>query len=627
MTNYTIASRVLASRAIVAFEGEATSSVQKIMANVVTETSGERYNGENITFLLWLFNDDTFREELLHDWFYENMILAEKEDEEKDIKRTMRAVCKNALEGVRKGASNCPVILSKLTFNVFSHYLTTRKNKKGKYLSKGAYSGIRSALMHMYRMSGEEMNAGFRKDLGQFISGMKRVVTKAKLEEGASLDEGKKPMSFDVYKKMCDLLLRDGGEDAAFAHLFLILEWNLMARSENCVKMHVNHIQWREDALVFFFGKSKGNQSGENNHQPWHVYSNPLEPCICPVLSFAKYIFSHPDILKGDQLFPGTFQYDRFMKIFRKVIKDNLAAFEALGVEEGTLGSHSTRKGAITMVSTGCTVSPPMAAICLRACWSMGPVKDRYIHYEKAGDQFVGRTVTGISSLTKEFAVSPCYFELQDAPFGTKERIEDEIEENLVRKHELKPQLFAMLHFLYATICFHHDFLNECLHLRSSLRVSPMFIAASYLQTNKYAEVRFPWNKTENTPLFTGVPPHVAVLSEMEIMKKMMNEQTGTICESLRKEMDSRRVGGTEFAATQALEKFEAFASSMNESMQKWTNLTNMDRSKNAKEGVEHDHLGNDKLFSYRTQHNSWKRCALMTLRKATHLHSYRSRQ
>ena len=291
MANYNVA-----SRAIVAFEREATSSVQKIMANVVTETSSEQYNGENIIFLLWLYKDDMFREELLNDWFYENMILAEKEDEGKNVKRTMRAVCKKALEGIRKGASNCPLILSKLTFNVFSHYLTTRKNKKGKYLSKGAYSGIRSALMHMYRMSGDEMNDEFRKDMGQFISGMKRLVTKSKLDEGASLDEGKKPMSFDVYKTMCDLLLRDGGEDAAFAHLFLILEWNLMARSKNCTKMHVNHIQWREDSLVFFFGKSKGNQSGKNNHQPWHVYSNPLEPTICPVLSFAKYVFLHPDI-------------------------------------------------------------------------------------------------------------------------------------------------------------------------------------------------------------------------------------------------------------------------------------------------------------------------------------------
>ena len=75
---------------------------------------------------------------------------------------------------------------------------------------------------------------------------------KSKLDEGALLDEGKKLVSFVLYKKMCELLLRDGGQDVAFAHLFLVLEWNLITQSTNCVKIHVNHIQWREDSLVFF---------------------------------------------------------------------------------------------------------------------------------------------------------------------------------------------------------------------------------------------------------------------------------------------------------------------------------------------------------------------------------------
>ena len=43
-------------------------------------------------------------------------------------------------------------------------------------------------------------------------------------------------------------------------------------------------------------------------------------------------------------------------------------------------------------------------------------MKDKYIHYKKAGDQFCGRSVTGISSLCKEFAVSPAYFEVGSAP-------------------------------------------------------------------------------------------------------------------------------------------------------------------------------------------------------------------
>ena len=39
----------------------------------------------------------------------------------------------------------------------------------------------------------------------------------------------------------------------------------------------------------------------------------------------------------------------------------------------------------------------------------MVPIKDQYIHYEKAGDQFVGQSVTGISSLTTEFGVSTAH--------------------------------------------------------------------------------------------------------------------------------------------------------------------------------------------------------------------------
>ena len=83
--------------------------------------------------------------------------------------------------------------------------------------------------MYMYHMSGDKLNNKFRKNIEQFISFMKRVVTKAKLNEGTLLGEGEQTMSFDVYKKICETLLKDGDEDAAFAHLFLILEWDLIA--------------------------------------------------------------------------------------------------------------------------------------------------------------------------------------------------------------------------------------------------------------------------------------------------------------------------------------------------------------------------------------------------------------
>ena len=75
----------------------------------------------------------------------------------------------------------------------------------------------------------------------------------------------------------------------------------------------------------------------------------------------------------------------------------------------------------------------------------MGPVKGRYIHYEKAGDQFVGRCVTGISSLTPEFACSPCYFDYTCALPGTRTRIDDIIDENLVKKENVPATMFVSL--------------------------------------------------------------------------------------------------------------------------------------------------------------------------------------
>ena len=88
--------------------------------------------------------------------------------------------------------------------------------------------------------------------------------------------------------------------------------------------MKVNYVQWENDSLVFYFTKTKGDQSGDNSGDPWHVYSNPKNPELCPVLSLAKYLISHTDLLNGKfPLFHGNNQYDRFIKIFHRVIHDN----------------------------------------------------------------------------------------------------------------------------------------------------------------------------------------------------------------------------------------------------------------------------------------------------------------
>ena len=60
-------------------------------------------------------------------------------------------------------------------------------------------------------------------------------------------------------------------------------------------------------------------------------------------------------------------------------------------------------------------MSLPMASICLCVGWSIVPLKDTYIHYEKAGDQYVGRVINGLNVNVSEFGVSPPYFEFHVA--------------------------------------------------------------------------------------------------------------------------------------------------------------------------------------------------------------------
>ena len=67
----------------------------------------------------------------------------------------------------------------------------------------------------------------------------------------------------------------------------------------------------------------------------------------------------------------------------------------------------------------------------------MGPIKEQYIHYEKVGDQFWGRSVTGISFLTTEFGASPIHWGWTDSPVGSKDEIVALVEENFERRTDV----------------------------------------------------------------------------------------------------------------------------------------------------------------------------------------------
>ena len=186
-------------------------------------------------------------------------------------------------------------------------------------------------------------------------------------------------------------------------------------------------------------------------------------------------------------------------------------------------------------------------------------MKDRYIHYEKAGDQFVGRTVTGISSLSVDFAVSPVHWDWTDASFGAKERMVGLIEDNLVLRSEVSAPMFELLQFLFASVCFHYNHLDEKLHKSNRLRASPLFIAAGREKSlRKHAVINFPWTSTSYTPFATGIPPHVMLMSELQELKASFEKQTMSVIDGLREELNKRNVGGDAYRADCVLDEIKA---------------------------------------------------------------------
>ena len=575
-----------------------TERVKAIMGKCVAPQSTQTYAGQNSIFAEYCINNDEYRD-LLEPWFLQKM-------EALDTAGKRLKYAKECMMAMSPEDDNCPFILSSLSFAQFSDYLDRRTSRRGKNKGKEDSVGMstieqaKSALRNLYRFSKYEMSPRMDVLLKQFLSGKKRDIAEKKKMSGDCVRVGKAKMDFKVYEKLCELFLKEESEEFIFARCFLALEWNLMARSENIVHANVLHISWDNDCLVFRFVKTKNDQTGRNKDQRWHVYATPENPTTCPVLAMACYLFANPGILSslsssaddieineaalgdsmemsvdsmelgvdgmGDngvedavgaaptdnrsqetihsgRLFPGGNQYDRFMDCLHRIIDKHQDEFYSLGISAGDLGSHSARKGACSYASAGSTVSPPIVSICLRAMWSMGQVKERYLQYEKAGDQYLGRVVSGLDVNSVAFAVSPPFFDVNEE---MRVQIDALLKGYLVGGELLPAGVYQIFHYCFASLCYHHEFLASTLHQKSKLQASPFFSAMPQYAKSS-ATIKFPWEKTASTPIFTGIPPHISLLAQVEQLKLELAKNRDDVLAGFKAELDNRQIGSQNY--------------------------------------------------------------------------------
>jgi hypothetical protein len=67
--------------------------------------------------------------------------------------------------------------------------------------------------------------------------------------------------------------------------------------------------------------------------------------------------------------------------------------------------------------------------------WSIGSVKERYLQFEKAGDQYLGLEVSGLDVNNVSFAILPPYFKCGDNKGDIWEKIFTLLKEFTVGGH------------------------------------------------------------------------------------------------------------------------------------------------------------------------------------------------
>ncbi|POM59369.1 hypothetical protein PHPALM_31912 [Phytophthora palmivora] len=180
----------------------------------------------------------------------------------------------------------------------FEEFFMSLSGRSGGKPGRSVYDSMCSSLFHLYRGYGQTMSPEF--------AGSLRSNNHHQIQHNDAAHDG---ITF----------LKHNDTECVFAHTFLLLSWNLMCRAGNTASIHSGHLSWDGDALAIRFGHMKNDQDGTRPRDARHVYANPFNPEICPVLSLA--IYGAVLGLSNSKIFPGGNQYDRFSKILKRVME------------------------------------------------------------------------------------------------------------------------------------------------------------------------------------------------------------------------------------------------------------------------------------------------------------------
>ncbi len=309
------------------------------------------------------------------------------------------------------------------------------------------------------------------------------------------------------------------------------MQLGLNEQVSNVAELRGAHFSWENDSLIISIVRHKADQEGERT-DPKHCYANPMNPNVCVVTALAIF-FAVYGVPKNprENIFEGKSQEKRFIDALRRILVANpniKTEMDRLNITVEDIASHSFRKGARSYCQGGTTGDPSTPSILLRGGWALEGIDKKYVRYEAAADQFIGRIFAMLSISSPEFAVLHPHFDVVD----------DAVLRAVKASFPGAPKAMeAVLVQCLASLIFHRDFLRRNLVPEHPLFKSVLFTQRIVDELAHKVVISF----ANDTITPTGMP-HVSIQRELVEVKKMVVEIPTRVRAAIAEEFEQRAI-------------------------------------------------------------------------------------
>jgi hypothetical protein len=420
--------------------------------------------------------------------------------------------------------------MEQITEDVVLQWFAEFKGKKDTTPSRSVFGTAQSALVDLYKRHGVPFPREFYGGMGDVKKGAQRKRAQEKVEGKVPIEEGKAAIPGHLYLELVEALLKSPVD--VFCHTFAVCCWVLMCRVSNVAELRGAHFCWENDSIVISMVKHKADQEGLRT-DPKHCYANPFKPSACVVLALAIYFAVYgPPKSMNDKVFEGNRQHDRFVEAVRRVLEQNprlKAEMDRLGITAEDIAAHSFRKGGRSYAQGGTTGGPSTPSILMRGLWALEGMDKKYVRYEAAADQFIGRILAMLDILSPDFAALCPHFDIVD-------------EVVMAAMQQCFPgapkQLEGVLLNCLASLVYHRAYLRDNLAKTHPLFKAMVFTQGFMDSLAGRVALAFPHDKI--TP--TGVPPHVTIQRDVREVKQMLEGLPGAVRTAVKTELEERAV-------------------------------------------------------------------------------------